>query len=948
MHAIGGARAMGLVQPLERPLPFVDGLRVEQLAQLGLAQELAELGLVHGEGLRLALGQGRVAVVEIVRDVAEEQGGGERRRRLRVHRHHAHLAAPQPRGEGDQRGQVEDILQTLAVGLQDDGERAVARGDGEEVRGPLALHPQGRAQARPPPRQEEGARRRLAEMSREHGASPQLAHDEVLDLVRIGHEVGPRRRIFAVGDAHHDPVVAPDRLHVHVESGAQARSQRQRPRRVHAAAPGREQAQPPVPHLVARALQDQRTIVGQDAGGLLLLGDVGDQVLGRARVEVVLLHQPPPGLGGRGRRQLARQAPQRAAQLHRPRGTVALPERHLSRLARSGDHEHAVALDLHDAPARRAQDEHLARPALEHHLLVELADPTPAGATAVLRARPPARRAVREEYAVEATVRDGARVGDGEAGRPLARADGAAQAVPHQARPQLRELVGGIAAGKHVQHALELCARQPRERGRPPDEREQAVHRLLRARADRHHLLREHVERVHGDARLLDLPLVHGPRDRGRGQEVAAVLGEDGAARDRSRLMPAPPDALQTAGHRRRGLDLDHEIDGAHVDAELQGGRGHDRGQAAGLEVVLDLEALLAAERAVMRADQLLARELVEGRGHPLGQAPAVDEHERGAVGADQLQQAWMDGGPDRRARGRRARRSFDDPVVFRVRARPRHVLDRDLHRERERLARPRVHDLDGARTPSPRARLSPAQVPRDLFQRTLRRAQADALGRLARELLEALERQGQVRAALAAHHGVDLVHDHGLDGRQHRARLRGQDQEERFRRRDQDVGRLADHPRPLRRGGVAGAQPDHRHVEGLSPPLCRPRDPGDGRAQVALDVHGQRAQRGDVHDAAAVALGDGREHETVDRGQERGQRLAGAGGGEHQGVPAGLDGGPAPLLGEGGRREGRREPLLDRGMEADRRRGGARGGHQVRPAPPRSRNGGSAWPGGG
>ena len=41
----------------------------------------------------------------------------------------------------------------------------------------------------------------------------------------------------------------------------------------------------------------------------------------------------------------------------------------------AGDDEHAVVGDLLDAPGRGAEQERLAGPALEHHLLVELADP---------------------------------------------------------------------------------------------------------------------------------------------------------------------------------------------------------------------------------------------------------------------------------------------------------------------------------------------------------------------------------------------------------------------------------------------------------------------------------------------------------------------------------------------------------------------------------------------
>ena len=89
-----------------------------------------------------------------------------------------------------------------------------------------------------------------------------------------------------------------------------------------------------------------------------------------------------------------------------------------------------------------------------------------------------------------------------------------------------------------------------------------------------------------------------------RPDQVGAVFGKKHALGDFADLMAGPADALQTAGHRRRGLDLDHQIDRAHVDAQLQAGRGDDGAQAPALEVVLDLGALFLADRAVMRAGE--------------------------------------------------------------------------------------------------------------------------------------------------------------------------------------------------------------------------------------------------------------------------------------------------------------------------------------------------------
>ena len=64
---------------------------------------------------------------------------------------------------------------------------------------------------------------------------------------------------------------------------------------------------------------------------------------------------------------------------------------------------------------------------------------------------------------------------------------------------------------------------------------------------------------------------------------------------------PARPTRCSPLATRRRRLDLDHQVDGAHVDAELEAARRDHRGQPARLEVVLDLGALLLAHRAVVR-----------------------------------------------------------------------------------------------------------------------------------------------------------------------------------------------------------------------------------------------------------------------------------------------------------------------------------------------------------
>src|SRR5207244_12504019 len=141
VHAVGVAsRAVGR-EVLQVELELRKRVRVEQLAQLGLPQERAQLRRVDGQRLRASLRERRVAFVDEVANVREEEGGREGRRRPRVHRDDANVAAADAAQDLDERGHVEDILEALAIRLEDDRERAEARGD---------LHELGRAAARVP------------------------------------------------------------------------------------------------------------------------------------------------------------------------------------------------------------------------------------------------------------------------------------------------------------------------------------------------------------------------------------------------------------------------------------------------------------------------------------------------------------------------------------------------------------------------------------------------------------------------------------------------------------------------------------------------------------------------------------------------------------------------------------------------------------------------------
>ena len=616
------------------------------------------------------------------------------------------------------------------------------------------------------------------------------------------------------------------------------------------------------------------------------------------------------------RAQFADERAERPAQLERPARPVAVPERHLARLARRRRHRHPLERDVLDPPRRRAEHERLPRPALVDHLLVELADPL----------------AVGQEDAEQATVGDRPPGRDGEALGPVPRPHGVGDPVPDDPRPQLGELLARVATGEQVEGVAELLGGQVGEVGAPAHHRgELADGGLAAGRGVGDELLGEHVERVAEVVGALDRAVEHAPCDDGRLEEVAAVLRVDRAAAGLAHLVTGPPDALQPATDRAGGLDLDDEVDGAHVDAELEAARGDDRPQVAALELVLDDDPLLAGERAVVGLDELLAQaagvgvdadaallgELVELGGEALGLPAGVAEDDRRAVVEDLVEDLRVDARPDAHsARGegdvRRSTPGLDGHDLL---AEVGHVLDRDHDLDLHRLADAGVDDRHRTRLAG---RGVAAEEAGDLLERTLRGRQPDALGRAGGDLLQPLERQRQVGAALGRGEGVDLVDDDGLDTGQGLGRRRGEHQVEALGRGDEQVGRPADQLLAVSRRGVAGAHRDLGRRHRLAEPLGGEGDPGQRRPQVLLDVERQRPQRRDVEDpgAAGPFVRRRRGDKRVDRGEEGGEGLPAPCRGADQGVLAGGDRRPSLRLGGRRLRERRAEPGPHGGRE--------------------------------
>ena len=225
---------------------------------------------------------------------------------------------------------------------------------------------------------------------------------------------------------------------------------------------------------------------------------------------------------------------------------------------RGGD-DHAVARDLLDAPGRGAEQEHLALARLVHHLLVELAD---------------APAAVGQEDAVEAAVGDRAGVRDREPRAPSRAPQGARRAVPHDARPQLGELVRRVAARRACRARSRAARASARGRGRRAG-RARAARRRAAPRPTPWRRSAGTARRAGCAARACARPRLRACRARPPRPRRArrGSAGRCARAMASPTEWPGAADALQPARDRAGRLDLHDEVDRAHVDAELERAR---------------------------------------------------------------------------------------------------------------------------------------------------------------------------------------------------------------------------------------------------------------------------------------------------------------------------------------------------------------------------------------
>jgi hypothetical protein len=173
--------------------------------------------------------------------------------------------------------------------------------------------------------------------------------------------------------------------------------------------------------------------------------------------------------------------------------------------------------------------------------------------------------------------------------------------------------------------------------------------------------------------------------------------------------------------------------------------------------------------------------------------------------------------------------------------------------------------------------------------------------------------------ASLVVGHGMDLVDDNRPHLAKDLAALLGRQQdEERLRRRDQNVWRLPQHRLPLPSHRISGADRGAYRRQCVSPALRKRRDLRQGSFQILVDVVAERLEGRDVKSVSPVRKGPFRcrADQFVQANQEGRQCLSRSGGRRDQHILPGADLRPALELGLGGAREHRVEPSGDKGMK--------------------------------
>ena len=320
---------------------------------------------------------------------------------------------------------------------------------------------------------------------------------------------------------------------------------------------------------------------------------------------------------------------------------------------------------------------------------------------------------------------------------------------------------------------------------------------ILLIGGDRNDLLCRHVERVQRDFDFVEMPLADGADRRGAFGQVVDGERKKSPFRRRTEAMTGAAYALDRGRDRSGRVDLADQIDRADVDAKLERSGGHDGLELAALEALFGGKAFGACEAAMMRHNRIGTDALLQSERNPLGPSAREREDQRRAMLANEVSNGIVHRLPMRMGRERPELGSGRD--------------DRQIEFAPGVVG---AHDSDWAR----RARavggdFRSGEKCGERFDWIERRRETNA-HRSRRPTLpdhsfQALQRERQMSAALVAGDRVELVNDDVANGSELGAKARrGQEDEQRFGRGDEDVRRPSKHRGALIGGRIAGAQP--------------------------------------------------------------------------------------------------------------------------------------------
>ena len=391
-----------------------------------------------------------------------------------------------------------------------------------------------------------------------------------------------------------------------------------------------------------------------------------------------------------------------------------------------------------------------------------------------------------------------------------------------------------------------------------------------------------------------------------------------------------PTHPLQEGGKAPGRTHLANQFHGPDVDAQFQGSRGHQGAKLTRAQLRLDAVSAVLGQAAVMRRHRSLSQALGQLVGKALGHAPCVDEDQGRPVIFDVL------GNP------------IEDVPHLRTRGHRLQILTRQLDGQIQIPPMAHVHHLAaGAPVGKAAVRTRPHQQPGQGFDGALGGREADPGWTLETEFIQSRETEGEMRSAFIPGHGMDFIHDHRAHTPQNTpAALGGDEQVERLRGGDQDLGRLLEHRGPSRGRGIAAPQTNPQFGDWVAASARSLSDLLQGLPQVVLDIRRQRLEGRDVHHLdpssgdqrrtrllgqrqgaakerkprltpATLGLGS-RLVEAIDADQKSRQRLSRTGWRRDQRIVAGSDDRPAMGLRQG-RTFGKAalEPFPHRGVKA-------------------------------